>query len=106
MAQTTQFEAEITQAWQHHRAGENKEALGIFERIVSTDPFHLDGVFGLALVQRSLGMSEKAIKTLERARDLNQQQLEENPGADRYEMTLRMIDQRIAEIQNDTLVKP
>jgi tetratricopeptide (TPR) repeat protein len=105
MADKDTAEKELSEAWAHHRAGRHQDALRSFEQILKSQPSHADALFGLGLAQRSLGQVQAALDSFEKAQQVTQKALDNNPGEDRYEMSLRMIGQRISEIQQGTLVK-
>jgi tetratricopeptide (TPR) repeat protein len=98
------FTTELSEAWGYHRAGRNDEAHKTFDRILSRQPDQVDALFGIGLVQRVLGMKDKSIESFDRCRKVAQKELDADPGADRYLMLLKMIQQRIHEVETDSLI--
>ena len=95
----TQQESLIGRAWAYHRDGRNDAALTEFEQVVRQDPNNVDAVYGLGLVQRSLGRTERAFQSFEKAQELVQMKIAETPGQDRWEMLTRLINQRLEELR-------
>lgn len=87
-------------AWANHREGRNEAAIGEFERVLRDNPNDIDANFGIGLTQRAMGQYDKAIASFEKAKALVTKALENDPGADRWEMLQRICDQRIAEVKS------
>lgn len=89
----------VGRAWAYHRDGRNDAAIAEFDRILKEAPNDIDANFGLGLVQRTLGRHDQAIQSFQKVKTLLDKALVETPHEDRWEMLLRMCDQRMAEVQ-------
>ncbi len=89
----------VARAWQLHREGRQNDAISQFEAVLKTAPDDLDAHYGLALAQRSAGMTEAALENLKQAATAVSRAIETDPSIDRYQMLQRMVQQRISEMQ-------
>jgi tetratricopeptide (TPR) repeat protein len=109
MAENTN-ETRIGEGWGLHRAGQNDEAIRVFDEVLRTDRNNIDAHYGLGLAQRARHMNAQALESFKTALELSERRLEEIRGAsqendlsttgdDRYMMLIRMIKQRIEELE-------
>ncbi len=113
MSKNATGEAQIGQAWNHHREGRSADAIAAFEKILETIPNDVDALYGIGLAQKALGRDVDAVESFQKAYELGQEMLkairsqvggEENVNAlqtskgDRYMMLGRMTKQRLAEL--------
>lgn len=94
----SEYSTELARAWLQHRQGNQEAAIKEFQVILGRDANHIDALFGLGLAQRSNGQKEAARENFLKAGALVKSALEQKPGEDRYEMLVRIIEQRIAEL--------
>lgn len=99
MDNTEKQDSQLGRAWAYHRDGRNDAAIAEFDRILKESPNDIDANFGLGLVQRALGRYDQAIQSFQKVKQLLERALQDKPQEDRFEMLLRMCDQRIAEVQ-------
>ncbi len=109
--------AQIAEAWSHHRADRNSDAIRGFENVLNSDPDDLDALYGLGLALRATGENEKAIGAFEKALVLAKKGLKEYKPATaaetdtmedkllaavgqspRFMMLIRMLEQRLTEL--------
>ena len=93
-----QFAAQLGQAWGALRQGQNADAIRGFEQILKSDSSHLDALYGLAMSQAEQGQKDSARTTFEKCLELTRAALAAKPGTDRFELLIRMIQQRIHEL--------
>lgn len=94
----TEHQAQLAQAWAHHREHRNEQARDEFNHILRSDSNNIDALYGLGLAERALHNTDAAKQAFERCLALVKQALEKNPGEDRPEMLERFIHQRLAEM--------
>lgn len=108
MSQDT--EAKITEAWTLQRKGDNEGSARLFEQVLAVRPEDVDAHYGLALAKRASGEYQTATASLQKALTISEERLEELRGKtvdndlatnrdDRYLMLIRMIKQRIVEVE-------
>lgn len=97
---STQTGSPLGRAWANHRDGRNEAAVAEFDRILRDAPNDIDANFGIGLAQRALGRHDQAVASFNKTKELLNKALQEQPGDDRWEMLMRMCDQRIAEVRN------
>lgn len=104
-------EAMIGTAWRHEREGQAETAIAEFERVLKMDGNSIDGHYGMAMALRRAGKTEQAIASFQKALQLVESVHEKRFGKstsnehgtiedDRHMMLIRMIKQRLAELQN------
>jgi Tfp pilus assembly protein PilF len=98
MAQQGTFAQELGEAWGLLRKGSIRAALDGFEKILKTDPDHLDAHFGAALALKAEGQRSSAQSHLERCLALARAGRQAEPKNDRFLMLERIIQQRITEL--------
>ena len=113
MSKNATVEAQIGQAWNHHREGRSADAIAAFEKILGTIPNNVDALYGIGLAQKALGREADAVESFQKAYELGEEMLrairsqvggDENVNAlqtsedDRYMMLGRMTKQRLAEL--------
>ena len=105
----------VSQAWQHHREGNNHDAIAKFETIAQQYPTDVDANYGLGLSQKAAGRVEAAVKAFKSTLEL----IDENkksynstreaapegenirtPEDDRFQMLTRMVQQRLTELES------
>jgi tetratricopeptide (TPR) repeat protein len=106
------LKTQIAQAWRYQREGRADAAVAEFERILKMDTTNVDANYGMALAQRALKRTDEAIKYFRLALELVQKNAPASSGPvnagerrrantpedDRYMMLVRMINQRLAEL--------
>lgn len=115
MANTNNIAAEIGKAWAYQREGQTKQAAAAFEVILKQDPNNIDANYGLGLAQKVIGDNQSATQTFNTTLNLikdsisveNSRRDKDNPEDnvrtpedDRLMMLLRMVEQRISEVQS------
>lgn len=101
--------AQIGDAWNLHRQGNNSEAIRGFEAAVKSAPNDVDAYYGLGLAQRANKQYDQAVQSFQTALDLAKTTLEKlrseskvensltTTNDDRYMMLIRMLGQRLEE---------
>jgi tetratricopeptide (TPR) repeat protein len=100
----------IGAGWAAHRNGQNDEALKQFESALAMDNENIDAYYGIGLAERARGRLPEATAAFEKSLQLTRLKVEMSqpetglsavdvPDIDRYMMLIRMIGQRLAEIQ-------
>lgn len=110
--------AQIGQAWAHHRAERNNDAIREFENILKTSPDDVDALYGLGLALRATGKKDESVKMFQKALTLAEQAVTSTPAVEtpkqgqvedklsiagqnpRYMMLVRMIGQRLDELKS------
>ena len=113
MSHEDQIKAQIGEAWELHRKGQNDRAIAMFDSILRTANDSVDAHYGLGLAARAAGETERAVEHFQTAYRLIDENLtriraEHNVGEgesilfmtadDRYMMLMRMTSQRLAEM--------
>jgi tetratricopeptide (TPR) repeat protein len=113
MSQEDHIKAQIGEAWELHRKGQNELAIAKFDSILRTANDSVDTHYGLALAARAAGETERAVEHFTTAYKLIEDNLtriraEHKAGDaenilfmtadDRYMMLMRMTSQRLAEL--------
>lgn len=113
MSQEDQIKAQIGEAWELHRKGQNELAIAKFDSVLRTAADSVDANYGLGLAARAAGENERAIEHFKIAYkmiedNLAQLRAEHDAGDgenvlfmtadDRYMMLRRMTSQRLAEL--------
>ncbi|MFW5771762.1 MAG: hypothetical protein ACOCZH_00460 [Phototrophicaceae bacterium] len=113
MSQEDQIKAQIGEAWELHRKGQNELAIAKFDSILRIAADSVDANYGLGLAARAAGENERAIEHFKIAYkmiedNLAQLRAEHEVGEtesilfmtadDRYMMLMRMTSQRLAEL--------
>jgi Tfp pilus assembly protein PilF len=93
-----QYGAQLGQAWGALRQGQTAEAARGFEQILKSDSGHLDALYGLAMTQAEQGQKDSARAAYEKCLELTRAALAANPGTNRFQMLVRMIQQRLHEL--------
>ncbi len=88
----------LGKAWAFHRNGQNDQALGEFQKLLSQNGDDLDALYGSGLAQKALGKTDAARQSFQKAIDAAGKGLSEKPGNDRFMMMRRMAQQRINEV--------
>lgn len=92
------FAAQLGKAYALQHKGDFAGALNEFKQILNQDGSNIDALFGGGIAHRKLGDIAAAREMLLKAQKLIAEGLANNPGADRYEMMTRIVEQRLHEL--------
>lgn len=103
------LEQRIGEAWSYHRQGDQKAAIDIFKDVIQKNPKDVDANYGLGLAYRANQQNDEAVKAFQVSYDEASRRLKELRGDeqtnnldtyedDRYMMLLRMLTQRLTEL--------
>lgn len=86
-------------AWSLLRQNKVHDSLAAFSDILAAHPTLIDGLYGIGLAQAINRQYDKALDSFGKCLDMSNRELELHPGADRYEMLVRMCGQRITDVK-------
>lgn len=89
------FAAQLAKAWQLHQSGDQDAAIREFNTILAQSAEHIDAFYGRGLSELRAGKIGDARASFKQALVLTEAQLAKNPKVDRYQMLVRMIQQRL-----------
>ncbi len=92
------YSEQLARAWSLHRQGKHDDAIREFNTLLQQSPNNVDALYGRGLAQRTVGQAEAAKATFELCLSQLDSTADNKTAEDRYQMLLRMVNQRISEL--------